>query len=78
MEYNGYNIVGDGTFGNLSIKNIGPGTIPVSLSGIFTKYPDAQIAIDRYSSLKQVALDLRKAKRDMKPTPIKLKKTKKE
>lgn len=46
LEYNGYRIIGDGTFGQKLIQNIGRGSLPLSLRGSFTSVPQAQRAID--------------------------------
>ena len=77
MEYKGYKIIGDGTYGQKVIKNIGPGTIPRNLSGSFTNDAEAIRAIDRYVGAKEVE-DVRiKAVRDARPTTPKLKEVKK-
>jgi hypothetical protein len=46
MEYNGYNIESDQTFGMKVIKNIGRGALPMELRGVFTTTHAAQRAID--------------------------------
>lgn len=46
MEYNGYVIEGDGTYGMKLIKGIGRGAIPVELRGAFTNITSARKAID--------------------------------
>jgi hypothetical protein len=48
MEYKGYEIVGDGTFGYKRIKTIGAGQLPSAFKGIFTTPVDAQRSIDAY------------------------------
>ena len=48
MEYKGYKIVSDGTFGNKTIKPIGRGSIPKSLRGAFTTDVFAIKQIDAY------------------------------
>lgn len=48
IEYKGYSIVGDGTFGNKEIKTIGKGSLPLQLRGAFTNAVFAQKAIDTY------------------------------
>tara|TARA_R110000772_G_scaffold144025_1_gene253579 strand:- start:11734 stop:11934 length:201 start_codon:yes stop_codon:yes gene_type:complete len=48
MEYNGYNIVGDGTFGYKHIKPLGKGSVSLELRGIYTTAYEAQKAIDDY------------------------------
>lgn len=54
MEYKGYRIEGDGTFGMKVIKKIGiGGGLPVVLEGSFTKALTAQHAIDQYILLKE-------------------------
>lgn len=54
MEYKGYKIVSDRTFGNRLIKTVGPGKLPMDLSGAFTSDTFAMKAIDRYVSKKDV------------------------
>jgi hypothetical protein len=64
MEYKGYSIEGDGTFGMKVIKYPGRGgAIPHCLEGSFTKAQEAMFAIDQYLLIKQ--------ERDNKPEPIK-------
>ncbi len=46
MEYKGYRIVGDGTYGMKLIKHIGRGACPKELLGAFTGYNTAMKAID--------------------------------
>lgn len=48
MEYKGYSIVGDGTYGNKLIKPIGKGSVPKELRGIFTTAQFAMKHIDGY------------------------------
>jgi hypothetical protein len=48
IEYKGYNIVGDGTYGHKEIKTIGKGSLPLQLRGSFTTSVFAQKAIDAY------------------------------
>ena len=48
IEYKGYNIVGDGTYGYKEIKTIGKGSLPLELRGSFTTSIFAQKAIDAY------------------------------
>lgn len=48
MEYKGYDIVSDGTYGNKAIKPIGKGSVPKALRGMFTTYYFAQKQIDGY------------------------------
>lgn len=57
MEYNGFRIEGDGTFGMKVIKTIGAGSIPEALKGSFSKNIFAQQAIDFYLAEKQERLD---------------------
>lgn len=64
MEYRGYVIEGDGTFGMKVIKYPGRGgAIPQCLEGSFTKAQEAMYAIDQYLLIKE--------ERDNKPEPIK-------
>ena len=65
MEYNGFRIEGDKTFGMFLIKNIGPGALPEILKGSFTKTQEAKFAIDQYALIKE--------ERDNKPPAIKIK-----
>jgi hypothetical protein len=53
MEYSGYNIVGDGTYGMKLIKTIGRGSLPLELRGVFTDSRMAQRAIDNTLSKKE-------------------------
>lgn len=48
MEYKGFKIVADGTFGMCSIKQLGSGAVPTSLLGSFTSPAQATYAIDAY------------------------------
>lgn len=48
MEYKGFKIVGDGTFGMFHIKQPGSGATPQSLSGRYSTPRLAQLAIDAY------------------------------
>lgn len=48
MEYKGFKIVADGTFGMYSIKQLGSGAVPESLKGAYTTPAQAQFAIDAY------------------------------
>ena len=47
MEYKGYKIVGDGTFGNKRIQAI-KGSIPAILAGSYTTHKFAMVDIQRY------------------------------
>jgi len=78
MEYNGYNIVGDGSFGLRVIKSIGPGALPDKLRGKYTNSFQAEKAITSYLREKERVEAEKEAKEDAKPTPIKYKKPKKE
>lgn len=51
-EYNGYKIVGDGTYGYKEIKSIGRGALPTSLRGVFTTEKVARQAIDFHLATK--------------------------
>lgn len=53
MEYQGYNIEGDGTFGMKLIKTIGRGSLPTELRGVFTTDYMARKAIDVSLALKK-------------------------
>lgn len=52
MEYKGYKIVGDGSFGMKVIKPLSRGTVPLPLRGKYTGYKEAQTAIDTYEATK--------------------------
>lgn len=52
VEYNGYKIVNDGTYGYKEIKPIGRGSIHLSLRGKFTTERVARQAIDNYLTSK--------------------------
>ncbi len=47
IEYKGYNIVGDGTFGYKQVKPIGKGSVHLALRGNYTDHKAAMRAIDR-------------------------------
>ena len=53
MEYNGYNIEGDGSFGMKIIKTVGRGSLPLELRGSFLSIRDARRAIDIIRSKKE-------------------------
>jgi hypothetical protein len=61
-EYNGYNIVSDGTFGMFNIKALS-GTIPEILRGAYTRKSFAMADIDKYVAFK--------AEIEGRPAPIK-------
>ena len=48
IEYRGFRIVGDGTYGQKLIKQRGSGDIPGSIKGSYTTAPFAKKAIDSY------------------------------
>ncbi len=50
--YNGYKILGDGTFGYYEIHSKAQGQIPKGLKGSFTTRPLAMRAIDAYVETK--------------------------
>jgi len=52
MDYKGYKIQGDGTFGLYEVKPQGRGTVPKPLRGKYTNTREACEAIDRYESSK--------------------------
>lgn len=52
MEYKGYRIVSDGTYGMKLIKHIGRGACPKELLGSFTSHSMAVKAIDIVTSRK--------------------------
>lgn len=53
MEYNGYLLVNDKTFGYWGIKALGKGAIPLGLRGIFTTKTFAMRAIDNENIKKE-------------------------
>lgn len=53
IEYNGYLIEGDGTYGMKVIKPIGRGSIPLELRGTFTTTTTAKRVIDVLHSKKE-------------------------
>jgi hypothetical protein len=48
VEYRGFRIVGDKTYGNKLIKQRGKGDIPHKLKGSYTNAPFAKSDIDKY------------------------------
>lgn len=53
MEYKGYSIEHDGTFGYKQIKAIGKGSVHLELRGAYTKPSEAFKAIDRFLGKKE-------------------------
>jgi hypothetical protein len=53
MEYAGYMIEGDGTFGMKYIKPVGRGSVPLELRGSFTTINAAKRMIDILHSKKE-------------------------
>lgn len=53
MEYRGYKIDGDGTYGYKEIKPVGRGSVPMPLRGAWTSAKDAQRAIDNEMNKKE-------------------------
>jgi len=52
LEYNGYYIENDGTYGQKLIKPVGKGSVHLSLRGSYTTVAFAKRAIDVYLSTK--------------------------
>lgn len=52
VEYKGYQIVNDGTYGFKEIKPLGKGSVHLSLRGKFTNDRIAKVAIDTFLSKK--------------------------
>lgn len=52
LEYKGFAIEGDGTFGYKTIKPVGKGSVALELRGVFTNTGFAKQAIDTYVSKK--------------------------
>lgn len=48
MEYKGYSIEGDNTFGYSKIRPIGKGSVHLALRGAYTTKIQACLAIDRF------------------------------
>ena len=48
MEYKGYSVEGDGTFGYKKIKPVGKGSVHLALRGSYTTPKEACDAIDRF------------------------------
>lgn len=48
VEYKGYSIVGDGSYGFKNIKAVGKGSVNLELRGSFTNAKQAELAIDRF------------------------------
>ncbi len=57
MEYNGYIIEGDGTFGMKVIKPTTKGSVPGELRGVFTTPAWAMKAIDTFLMTKEAKND---------------------
>lgn len=57
MEYRGYNIDSDGTYGFKVIKPVKAGSVPGELRGLFTTAVFAQRQIDLYLNEKEVSKD---------------------
>jgi hypothetical protein len=53
MEYKGFLIESDGTFGHKVIKPIGRGSVPAKLKGTFTTNVFAMKQIDQYEGEKK-------------------------
>lgn len=53
VEYNGYNIDGDGSYGMKLIRTIGRGSLPLELRGHFSNEHEARKAIDKSRALKE-------------------------
>lgn len=53
MEYRGYKIEGDGTFGYKHIKPIGKGSVSKVLQGAYTTGAEAEKAIDNFLKQKE-------------------------
>lgn len=53
MDYNGYKIAHDGSFGMYTIKPLSRGSTPKELKGRYTSYNDAKMAIDAYNRSKK-------------------------
>lgn len=51
-EYNGFKIVGDGTYGYKEIKQVGRGAVPLTLRGKYTTEKVARQAVDNYLASK--------------------------
>ena len=54
IEYKGYKVMGDKTYGFKEIKPVGKGSVHLSLRGKYTTLAAARQAIDSYLDSKQV------------------------
>lgn len=54
MEYNGYTILGDGTYGYKKVKTLDGNNPPELLAGIYTTTPEAKRGIDGYISAQEL------------------------
>lgn len=68
MEYKGYNIKGDGVYGQKVIHSIGSGALPKSLRGSFTNERQAERAINSYINLLEQISGLEKTMAEYKST----------
>lgn len=57
MEYRGYIIVSDKTFGYYEVKHTGKGSLPNMLSGKYTRSSFAKKDIDSYLSEKEKKIE---------------------
>lgn len=62
MEYRGWKIEGDKTFGNFLIKRVGAGVVPGMLGGSFTNTEFAKKAVDRWLNYQEAKDRDREAK----------------
>lgn len=54
MEYQGFLIKGDGTYGYLKVAPLGKGSVPMELRGSWTNSTFAKESIDTYLKSKEV------------------------
>lgn len=52
IEYNGYKVESDGTFGYINVKPVGSGSVPKQLRGDYTSNRFAKLAIDKHGKVK--------------------------
>lgn len=55
QNYGSFTIIPDGTFGNYSVRKVGKGPLPTSLSGSFTSILEIKQRIDRFMKKKEQA-----------------------
>jgi hypothetical protein len=54
MEYKGYSVEGDNTFGYHKVRAVGKGSVHLVLRGSYTTPTEAMLAIDRFLDAQEV------------------------